>query len=175
MALPGVRDSECQQVEAEDHKLLGPGDCISCQAVSRLYSWAAPNHGFLGSGTVYSCQECHNLRSAPLRRCTAHHGLCLCGVSEKLPRLNLNSAQKWWPTRDYDTAAILRAWVALWNRVLWNILEPEHIGPVKCMRQRAYLGLCSSRTPGHLALGRAGDVWLSWDWAFREHSGIWAF
>ena len=174
MALPGGKDSECLKPEAEDHKLLGPGDCISCQAVSRLYPWAAPNHGFLGSGTVYSCQECHNLRSAPLQRCTAHHGLYFCGVSEKLPRLNLSSAQKWWPTRDYDTIVIPRAWVALWNSVLWNILEPEQHGPEKCMRRRAYLGLCSSRTPGHLALERARDVWLTWDWAFREHSGIWA-
>ena len=52
----------------------------------------------------------------------------------------------------YDTTVIPRATtVALWNSVLWNILEPEHLGPGKCMRQRAHLGLCSGRTPGHLA------------------------
>ena len=72
----------------------------------------------------------------------------------------------------YDTTVIPRALVALWKSVLWNIVEHEYLGPGKCMRKRAYLGLCSSRTPGHLALGRAGDVWFNWDWAFREHLGI---
>ena len=73
MDISGGKASECWQPAAEGYHLLGPGDCISCQAVSRLYPWAASNHGFLVSGTVYRCQECHNLRATPLRRCTAHH------------------------------------------------------------------------------------------------------
>ena len=102
------------------------------------------------------------------------HGLYPYGVSEKLTRMNLCSARKTWQTGDYDNTAILRAWVALWNSALWNILEPEQLGPGKCIRQRAHLGLCSGRTPGHFRLGRAGDAWLNWDWAVIEHPEIWA-
>ena len=102
------------------------------------------------------------------------HGLYPCGVSEKLTRMNLSSARKTWPTRDYDITAILRSSVALWNSVLWNILVPEQLGPGKCIRQRAHLGLCSGRTPGHFGLGRAGGAWLNWDWAFIEHPERWA-
>ena len=112
------------------------------------------------------------------------HGLYPCGVSEKLTRMNLSSAQKTQPTRDYDITAILRAWVALWNSVLWNILEPEQLGPGKCIRQRAppgtmlrqntrplwpgksrrymaQLGLGLHTTPGILSsldLGSSGDT-----------------
>ena len=102
------------------------------------------------------------------------HGLYACGVSEKLTRMNLSSARKTWPIWDCDFTAILRAWVALWNSVLWNILEHEQLGPGKCIRQRAHLGLCSGRMPGHFGLGRAGDAWLNWDWAFIEHPERWA-
>ena len=124
---------------------------------------------------VYSCQECHNLRATPLKRCTAHHAWTIpLWISEKLTRMNLSSARKTWPTRDYDITAILRSSVALWNSVLWNILVPEQLGPGKCIRQRAHLGLCSGRTPGHFGLGRAGGAWLNWDWAFIEHPERWA-
>ena len=102
------------------------------------------------------------------------HGLYPCGVSEKLTRMNLSSARKTWSTRNYDITAILKTWVALWKSVLWNILEPEQLGPGKCIRQRAHPGLCSGRTPGHFGLGIAGDAWLNWDWAFIEHPEIWA-
>ena len=187
MDLPGGKDSECWQPEAEGHNLLGPGDCISCQAVSRLYSWAATNHDFLRSGTVYGCQECHNLRATPLRRCTAHHAWTVSLWSiwetdqnepEQWEELRLllhcSSARKTWSTRNYDITAILKTWVALWKSVLWNILEPEQLGPGKCIRQRAHPGLCSGRTPGHFGLGIAGDAWLNWDWAFIEHPEVWA-
>ena len=37
MALPGGKASEYCHPDAEGYVVLGPGDCISCQAVSRLY------------------------------------------------------------------------------------------------------------------------------------------
>ena len=174
MALPGVKDSECQQAEAEDHKLLGPGDCISCKL------WADS-----------ICEHPLTMASWDLGQFIAAKSVItwdqlLWGDAQLIMYCILVEYLRYWPDwtwavhknmahLGYDTTVIPRATtVALWNSVLWNIMEPEHLGPGKCMRKRAHLGLCSSRTTGHLPLGRAGDVWLNWDWDFREHSGIWA-
>ena len=180
MALPGGKDSECWQPETEGHNLLGPGDCISCQAVSWLYPWASSIHELPLIMASWDLGQFIPVKSVITREQLlwgdaqlTMHGLYACGVSEKLTRMILSSAWKTWSTRDYDITAILRAWVALWNNVLWNILEPEQLGPGKCIRQRAQLGLCWGRTPGHFGLGRVGDAWLNWNWAVIEHPEIW--
>ena len=142
--------------------------------MSLLYPWASSSHGFLRSGTFIPAKSV--ITREQLLWGDAQltiHGLYACGVSEKLTRMNLSSAWKPWSTRDYDITAILRSWVALWSSVLWNILEPEQLGHGKCIRQRAHLGLCSGRTPGHFGLGRAGDAWLNWNWTVIEHPEIW--
>ena len=199
MALPGVKDSECQQAEAEDHKLLGPGDYISCQAVRRLYLWAAFNHGFLGSGTVYSCQECHNLRSAPLRRCTAHHVLYPCRVSEILTRLNLSSAQKYGPPgiwqhsdpESHYSGSLEQCTLehpGTWASWTWEVHEKKSppgtmlwqntrpLAPRKSRRCMAQLGLGFQRTLRNLSSlgqGIAGDKEHTWDCALAENWGVW--
>ena len=144
MALPGGKDSECWQPETEGHNLLGPGDCISCQAVSWLYPWASSIHELPLIMASWDLGQFIPVKSVITREQLlwgdaqlTMHGLYACGVSEKLTRMILSSAWKTWSTRDYDITAILRAWVALWNNVLWNILEPEQLGPGKCIRQRA--------------------------------------
>ena len=79
------------------HCNLGPRDCISCQAVSRL---PVTNYVFLASWMVYICQDCHSLRPAPLRRCMAHLGLCTHGTPESLSGLDLGSARDTDPTQN---------------------------------------------------------------------------
>ena len=175
IALPGGKDSECWQPEEDGYNLLGPGDFISCQAVSRHYPWISFNQGFLGSGTVYSCQECHNPRATPLRRCTAHHAwtVSLWSIWE---------ADQNEPEQCTKNMAHQGLWHHSYPEILsgsleqctLTILELEQLGPGKCIRQRAHLGLCLGRTPSHFGLGRAGDAWLNWDWAFIEHPERWS-
>ena len=61
-------------------------DCMSDQRVSRP---PVANHVFLGFLTVHMYWECHRLRPVPLRRCTAHLGLCPFSIPGSLRGLDL--------------------------------------------------------------------------------------
>ena len=176
MDISGGKASECWQPAAEGYHHLGPGDCISCQAVSRLYPWAASNHGFLGSGTVYRCQECHNLRATPLRRCTAHHAwiVSLWSIWET----DQNEPEQCTKNIAHQRFMISQlSWEPEWlsgtvySGTSWNLSSLD-LG--SALDKKPHLGLCSGRTPGHFGLGRAGDAWLNWDWAVIEHPEKWA-
>ena len=124
---------------------------------------------------VYSCQECHNLRATPLKRCTAHHAWTI-------PLWSIWETDQNEPEQCTKDMAHQGLWHHSYPEILsgsleqctLTILELEQLGPGKCIRQRAHLGLCSGRTPGHFGLGRAGGAWLNWDWAFIEHPERWA-
>ena len=68
---------------------LGPGDCISCQAVRGL---PVTTQVFLGYWTAQICCECHSLRPVPLR-CTAHLEHCPRVTPRSLSGLDLGDAR----------------------------------------------------------------------------------
>lgn len=81
-----------QRQKTRDCCNLGLRGCI-CQTVSWL---PVATNIFLGPWMAHICWECHSLRPASLRRCTADLGQCPCGAHRSPSSLDLGGAHPHW-------------------------------------------------------------------------------